>query len=249
MKIMLAYIMVPHLAQFQSAHSRFISSYLSHPPGEHHSTVIICNGREPDSRQKAQFSQIADCSFFTRTNDGWDIGGYLDYSKQCDADMILCFGASAYFNKPGWLSRMAKVFAEAPGLYGTCASYQIRPHLNTSGFFCPPHILRRYPFVVSSKSDRYAFEHGPNSLWVLVAREKLPVKLVLWSGEYQWREWRRAPNCFWRGDQSNCLAFWRPTEDFSKADMKTKRVLSGFADTLTDPYFKQQFNKRKGAEI
>lgn len=234
MKICLCYIMVPAVQELAALHSRFINSYLAFPPGVEHYTTIICNGSAPSDYQRSQFAQFPDLMFYERSNEGWDIGGFLEYSKYCGADMMICMGSNTFLNRAGWMKRFVEARQKhGAGLYGAFASYEIRPHLNTTAFCVAPDLLRRCPSKVETKAERYDWEHGPNNFWQMIAKEGLPTKLVLWSGEYDWQDWRKPQNIFRRGNQSNCLCGWRLTQHYAEASAKDKAYLERVTDTLT----------------
>jgi hypothetical protein len=131
-----------------------------------------------------------------------------------------------------------------PGIYGTQSSNQFRPHLNTTGFMCSPIHLLRYPRLMFSREDRYAFEHGGDMWWYQMHKEGEIVRFVAWDGEYCWKTWRNAANISCRGDQSNCIMFFRINYDYENGDAGLKQALAGLTDHLTDPHFKDQLTSQ-----
>jgi hypothetical protein len=172
-----------------------------------------------------------------------DIGAYLDASKQVETEAMLCMGGSTTVRRQGWMKRMAEAWDKhGPGFYGALSSYQVRPHFNTTGFWLSPEIIQMYPHKVVSTPDRYAFEHGDNCLWWLVHQQGIPVKLVTWCGEYDWPDWRRPDNISCRGDQSNCLCWFRINDAFEhyrQHDPVSHNNLMYLTDAhLLDPKFR-----------
>lgn len=222
-----------HVPGHDEATRQLVSSYLQHPSGFNHRVIVVCQGAAT-VEMKILLSKLNNSAFFQHDDTGWDIGAYIAVSKIISEDMMVCFGGNTYLKRSGWLKRMVEVWQKyGPGLYGSFASYEIRPHLNTTGFWCLPDMFRQYPHAVKTKADRYKFEHGENSFWKTVSEQAYPVKLVTWDGEYDWRDWRKPANIFRRGDQSNCLMGWRLTQEYDRAPEKEKRLLEKHSDTLT----------------
>jgi hypothetical protein len=217
-RIELVYVHVksPH---YMALSKRFVQSYKANPPGYEHSTTIVCNGGPLDEEIKDLFKEMPGLKFFVHDNSGWDIGAYLVLSKSIDCDLMFCLASSGYVKKPGWLKRIADAYLKfGPGLYGTLASHEIRPHFCTTGFGVSPEILRRQTLRRGSPNPRYEFEHGPNWMVGYCIRKNIPVKLVTWDGEYDWRDWRRPENVYAKGDQSNCLTFFKHSDSYEASD-------------------------------
>lgn len=241
----LVYVHVPQRPEFVQHATRFVKSYHRQHPGMDHDTVIVCNG--PVSGEQL-FQELPNVRFVEHNNDGWDIGAYRKAAESITTDLMLCCGSQTTFHQPGWLSRFLEAWAKhGPGLYGSTATYQIRPHLNTSGFACAPTMLLRYHGPISTKQDRYNFEHGTNAFWMQMAGLGYPVKLVTVDGEYDWQNWRRPANIYCRGDQSNCLLWFRMNHEFAAMNPGRRAFMSQISDELTDPYFKEQLKEPQPA--
>jgi GT2 family glycosyltransferase len=226
-------------AKYKRLALEFVESYIKYPPGYSHDTIIICNGAGPDDWTKSFFKALPNVRYLVRDNEGWDIGAYIDGAKSVKSEMLVCFGSDSFFTKSRWLERMVIAWGKhGPGLYGTFASYEQMPHLNTFSFWCAPDFLVRYPFKVSSKADRYSFEHGPDNLWQMVYADGYPVKLVTWDGEYDWQDWRKPANIYRRGDQSNCLCGYRLSKEYAQANFSYKQLYEGWSNQLTVANFK-----------
>lgn len=232
MRICVCYICVTNGPVTEDYAARFVTTYNEYPPGVDHDTLIICNGGPVDTKTAVLFSGM-NAMMFPRSNDGWDIGGYIQsaHGHCADYEMMLCCGESIYFHRAGWLKRLEQAWKKhGPGMYGSLSSNLVRPHLNTTGFCCPPQLLRSYNARVSSRSDRYEFEHGNHSLWKRAALSGLPVKLVTWDGEWDPRAWRVPNNILWRGNQSNCLMWCQHTDRYFSASNETRVKWSRGAD-------------------
>lgn len=236
--ITLVYIYVPGDAGHSDLASRFVSSYVAHPPGVTHKTIIVCNGNPPDDTAKKLFSCLPNTTFYKHDDSGWDIGAFLAVAKTCKTDIILCIGGQGHVKRAGWMIRMVEAWQKhGEGFYGSLSSYEVSPHLNTSGFWSSPRILQQYPITVTTFQQRYNFEHGPDACWRMALNMGLPVLLVTWCGEYDWFNWRLPSNLYRRGDQSNCLTYFKHTVLFDQADPGMKVAMSGYADTITDIVF------------
>lgn len=243
--ITLCYVHVPGCKNHAVQAKQFIESYKAFPPGVEHKTLVICQGREPDSEFRECLSALPNYREYIHDDSGWDIGGYIAAASVVDTDCMLCCGGSTTVRRAGWMTRMEEAWHNhGPGFYGTLSSFQCRPHFNTNGFFCEPAMLRAYPNKVITTADRYEFEHGKGALWLCINRCGLPTKLVTWDGEYDWKEWRKPANISCRGDQSNCLMFFRINyqfEEYARNNPQAHNNLMYLTDAhVTDPEWRAQ---------
>lgn len=235
-KITIIYTLVLNNEHYWNLAKRFVNSVAANPPGYPCGWLIGCNRGVASPEQIALFSKLGQVDMFVRDNSGWDIGTYIDGARIAKTESVVCFGAHAYVQKPGWLMRLVEAWEKfGPGLYGTLASYEIMPHIQTTGFLCPKELLTEYPWVVASKEDRYDFEHSNRALWVISHQAGYPTMLVTWDGEYPPKEWRNPPNIYRRGHQGNCVTFFVHSDNYAAFDEHTKRVVESQADHLNDP--------------
>jgi len=238
-KILLAYVFPTEPGEHLDLAARFAATYHEYPPGIPHSTVVIANGGEPTNEMRALFCALGiPHTWFVHDDVGWDCGGFqaLAHSNP-DCDFMLCLGGPAYFKRRGWLARMAQVWQQSgPNLYGSLASYQVTPHIVTTGFWCEPALIRAYPKKVVTYRDRSEFEHWNTSITYLAFSLGLNPKLVTWDGEYPVQHWRTPPNIFRRGDQSNCLTYYRHTHYYDTEPEAQRRANAGNTDLLTVPF-------------
>lgn len=222
-KILLAYIAVSAGPKTADYCSRFVATYLEYPPEMPHETIVVCNGGPLPRDVALQFDTLR-CSFLPRVNDpGWDISAYQHIAHNFDCDMLLCFGESVYFHRPGWLKKLVEAWEmHGPGMYGLFSSNLVRTHLNTTAFVTAARPLRNYPRP-NNRADRYNFEHGEHAYWRYVKSLEMPVKLVTWDGVWDPIQWRAPRNILWRETQNNCLAFCSHTDHYFAANTKTKR--------------------------
>lgn len=172
--------------------------------------------------------------FLPRTNDeGFDLSGYMEVARGIgkDFDALLCLGESVYFHREGWMKRLVEAWEKhGPGMYGPLASHNVRAHLNTTAFMCPPSLLLDYPVIKWTRSARYEFEHGTQSLWRRTRAKGLPVMFVTWDGEWPPGKWREPKDILWRGSQKNLLLFCNHTERWFHATPQQKHRWSENAD-------------------
>lgn len=225
----LAYINVANSQASDLCAMYFLETYQKNPPGAPVHPILVCNGGNPNP-VVAQRARDLGFEIRPRSNDGWDIGAYLELSRDRPEDLLVCLGESVHLHRRGWLERIAQAWSKSgPGFYGTLASFMFRPHLNTSAFACTPALLAEHPKVFT-KAERYDFEHGHSSMWNKVAWKGLPTKLVTWDGEYDPSDWRKPKNGLWNGDQSNCLVYCNHTDRYVSSNAATRAAWSRGAD-------------------
>jgi hypothetical protein len=231
------YIYLPGDEEHKRWAHRFVFSINHHRPAISYKFTVICNGPKFDGKEV--FAPMGKYDVFHHDDTGWDIGGYIAFSKVCKDDIMYCMGGTAYVRTDAWLERPLESWDKhGPGMHGTLATFEIRPHINTSGFLTTPSLLSAYPFPVATKQHRYEFEHGFGSFWMMVNRAGLQTLLVTHCGEYSWPDWRHPPNIYRRGDQTNLLTHFRHTDNYAAANPQMRGFMESMADTLQDPAFK-----------
>lgn len=218
---------------YEAKAKRFIASYKSKPAGIRHSLVVVTNGGPASDHTKRLFEDLSP-TFFQHDNSGWDIGAYISVSKHLKCDMMLCIGADTHFSKAGWLKHFAEVWVKhGPGMYGSASSFEIRPHLNTSGFAISPKMLSSYPNRVVDRRSRYEFEWGKGAMWRRVRKAGQKVLMITADGgEWELDQWRTPPNIYRSGDQSNCWIFFSHSDEYAIASASEKLNMKLASDGL-----------------
>jgi hypothetical protein len=197
--------------QYSHQADRFVRTYRENPPLADHKMVVISNGGPPNGKAVTQFSWIAGTEFLQHDNSGLDIGAFQYAARHVGCEMMVFFGASTYFRRPGWLRRMINVTdAYGDHLYGCTgnqgdARVKVWPHVRTTGFWCSPKLINTHPMRVVENSQRYPWEHGSNCLtsWALLNDKQ--VWVVGWDCVKALNECDSMPEGFNKGQQRNLL--------------------------------------------
>lgn len=191
---------------------RFLHCYNAFPPGISHDSVVVLNGAKANSEMACLFSLLPNCQFLEHDNSGYDIGAFQFAAMLVPCDMMVFFGASTFFFRPGWLARMAQAYERhgnaqygAMGNRGNLA-VKVWPHIRTTAFWMHPQLMNGYPKRIRRSSDRHPFEHGPECFTNWVTQQGLKSWVVNWNSELEWQDWDSNPNGFSRGNQSAILA-------------------------------------------
>lgn len=236
-------VIVHHPDPYHEEQARqFVKSYHAHPPLVDHQTVVVVQGSAMLKPEMLQlFDTLPNVDIYHHDDSGWDIGAYLAVAPLIQTDMMICFGGSTFVRKQGWMKRMVEVFEKyGNGFYGPTASYQISPHLNTTGFWTSPKLLANCGRKVVTRAERYEFEHGSDSWWKTVQfKLGLPVKCVTWTDELNWDEWRDPSlrGIYHRDGQESILCVFRHALNYQLASRRQKAFYESIANTLTDRAF------------
>lgn len=187
---------------------RFAGTFQQCPPEHDHLLIVVNNASYPEQLVEDVMGNIPFIQF-AGDNRFKDLSAFADVAESVDTEAILCFGCYAFFRRSGWLKRMAEAWDQnGPRLYGTLCSYDVRPHVRTTGFWCPPKLIRSYPFDLG---NRYHFEHGHTSFTWWAEQNDMNPLLVTWAGVYPKNQWMQAPDSYHIGNQMNCLIFDKHT--------------------------------------
>ncbi len=167
---------------------------------------------------------------------GWDCGAWQFSGKNIDADLLVCFNSSTHITGGLWLSHFVDaVETHGDGLYGPLCSYEVFPHVRTPCMIFQPHVINDYPNQVNSREDTFRFEclnwpDGTPHFTQWVKNKGLKTMLVTWDGAYDQPDWRKPPNIFRRGDQSNLIVKDRHADTYEDWDTDGKVMLEKLAD-------------------
>lgn len=213
MKAAIVYIYAAAAGQkYEQYAFRFLQQYQQFPPGMEHDSIVVLNGSRANSETRCLFSSLPNLTLLEHDNSGYDIGGFQLAARTFPCDLIVFFGASTFFYRPGWLLRMATAYQKhGNALYGAMGNrgddrVKVYPHIRTTAFWMNPQLMNGYPIVVRENSQRHPFEHGSNCFTGWVRNQGLKAWVVTWNNEYLWKDWDSNPNGFQRGNQSALLA-------------------------------------------
>lgn len=199
---------------------QFVDSYHRHPPQMQHDSVIVCNGVPASDDAVSIFKSLPNLSFLDRDDSGWDIGGFQHAARVIECDLMVFCGGHTYFRKPGWLVRMWDAFLEKGyTLYGSTGNQGnigigVHPHVRTTGFWCHPSLMRKYPLLVTTQGgggQRYEFEHGYGCISNWVRREGLTPWIVGFEQMAPLMNCDSIPEGYHQGSQQNVLVGDRMT--------------------------------------
>lgn len=237
------------LQTFASCAERWANTRRRYDPAYPHDLhIAFCNGN-PSQAHKDVFSGIP----FTAHNihsTGWDIGTYQVMSKRLVGyEFVVFMNARGHFWRSGWLARLMAARAERfdpNGLYGPSTSYEWcylgkpptkgpTPHIRTACFGTNPKTFNRYPYAINSREHGFRFESGMWNFSQWYEDMGYTVLMVTWDGVYEKKDWRKPPNIFRRGDQSNLLVCDRHTEIYLNARADERKKLEASANGIIPP--------------
>ena len=219
MKFAIVYIYAPASQQCDRYAMRFLESYHASPAGLDHESVVVLNGVRQSSEITCFFSSLPNCSFLEHDNSGYDIGGFQFAARTIPCDVMVFFGASTYFTKPGWLIRMANsVNRHGNTQYGAMGNRGNRavgvwPHIRTTAFWMDPKLMNAYPTIVTRPEQRHPFEHGQDCFTEWVGKSGHQSRVISWTHDLLWADWDSDPQGYARGNQLSLLAGDRMTEN------------------------------------
>lgn len=203
--------------EFNQEARKFIATYREFPPEWDHDLVIVfCNGQATPEMIEIYDGLVSKNLFYEGS--GMDIGAQQFAACRCRQQFVICANSRTYFHKAGWLKRMVECREQfGPGVYGAMASYEgcplgqiwPTPHLRTAFYGMDSELWREFPHTVNSREDSFRFESGEWNIanWCESRGER--AMLVSWGGCWEKSDWRKVPNGFRNGDQSNCLVWDR----------------------------------------
>ena len=212
LKVTVVYVHVLNSPPYLHHARRFVETYVQHPAGYDHETLIVCNGGVPNDVTVQTFKPLPNVSFFLHDNSGYDIGAFQHVARDSKANLVVFFGASTYINRDDWLARMVEAFLNHGdaqyGAMGNRGNIPVRvwPHIRTTAFWMEPSLLAAYPKQVTNPQDRHPFEHGQDCFTAWVEKQGLKSWVVTATRELLWAGWNSDPNGFQQGDQSALLA-------------------------------------------
>lgn len=237
MKILVLYLRIvkrsdpafPVMKDYGQSSLRFLETYRRFKPGIAHDLLVVnCGAYRPD----ALFDEIA-TEQLTAVTKGFDNGTYQEMNRHAHGyDLVVGCNTHVYFWRTGWLEKVvAAAQLHGPGFYGFTASYERNPHLRTPCIAYHPGVMAEYPFISRNREQCGDCEAGPDNFSLWAHSVGYPAILVTADGS-SWikPDWRKPPNIFRRGDQSNVLVYDRHTEIYQNASAEEKKTLERNAD-------------------
>jgi len=230
MKVSVVTIRVPRKPEYDEVAKRWLDTYRKFMPKIPHELIVV------DSDHAAIKPSEMDPLIrhhLVYTGGGWDCGTWQFVGSHVDTDLLVCCNTSTYFVRDGWLERIvAEVETYGKGLYGPMTSLAYFPHIRTPCMIFQPEVIRGYPFVVDSRPKTYSFEclGGGNNFTLWCKANGYQVKMVTWDGCYDMADWRKPPNVFWKGDQSNLLVKDRHANRYDTGTPESRVLLTKEAD-------------------
>jgi hypothetical protein len=230
MKVAVVFVRVVSKAEYNHGAQRWLDAYNKYEAGYEHELVVI--NRYADNPD----SMFENAKHLRYDGGGWDCGAWQFAGWNIQADLLVCFNSSTYVTGNDWLKHFVAAVEEyGEGLYGPLASYEIIPHIRTPCMIFQPHIVRGYPREVMDRDDTWRFEvfgwpDGTPNFTQWVRNKGLQTRLVTWDGVYDLPDWRKPPNIFRRGDQSNLIVKDRHCEAYEVSDAEGKAKLEGLAN-------------------
>lgn len=174
---------------YQPAARAFAASYVQNPPGlTDHELVVGLNGGEKQPIHDKLFAPLAP-TFITHNNWGRDVGLFQHAADRLDCDLLVCFGSHVEFHLPNWLDIMVNAYLEnGPSLYGAWGFREPAVHIRTTAFWMPPELFRLYPYQIGDP-QRYAFEHGPESITLWTKSKGFEPMMVTRRGVFGIDRW------------------------------------------------------------
>lgn len=201
---------------------RFCDTMRQFSPGAPFTLFAMCCRSDPDSEVREIFHGIP-TEFARYDGTGCDIGSHQHAAFQLGDAFQVSVSTRTYFHREGWLAKMLEAHDYfGPGLFGTAVSRETGVlHFRTHCYGMESGYFRRYPYLVNSRNQTFAFEHGafnhPVGSLLNWAKSQgdMAVACVYWDGAWREHEWFNRPDIFRTSSQSNLLVWDRHTELFA----------------------------------
>ncbi len=232
MKVSVVFVRVVTKPEYDHMAQRWLESYRAFQMGYPHELVVI--NRYADSPDSTFDKYVS--KYVRYDGGGWDCGAWQFAGRNIESDLLVCFNSSTYVTGHDWLKRFVDaVEKHGDGLYGPLTSYEVMPHVRTPCMIFQPHVINDYPHQVNSREDAYRFEclrwpDGTPTFTDWVKNKGQKTMLVTWDGEYDQPDWRKPPNIFRRGDQSNLIVKDRHADTYEDWSADGKEMLEKLAD-------------------
>lgn len=229
MKITLVTIRVPLKPEYKGAEDKWLDTYIQFKPSIPHELIVVdSDSAAPHGKHDEHASK-----FLVYSGGGQDCGTWQWIPTVVESDLFICCNTRTHFWKHGWMERFVEeIKRHGNGLYGTTASYEYYPHIRPSCIAFQHEVIECYPHTIDSRSACLHFESfNKESCWTSLCRKNgYKTLMVTWDGCYDIQDWRKPPNVFRRGDQSNVIVKDGHTDYFDGCDSHWKSFYSAVAD-------------------
>lgn len=232
MKVAVVFVRVVGKPFYEPPSLRWLKSYQDHKAGADHRVVII--NRYADS-QDTLFDCVTD-EYVRYDGGGWDCGSWQFAAKTLRDDLLVCCNSNTQITGDNWLARIVDAVQQhGTGLYGTMASNEVAPHIRTPCMIFHPQAICDYPCEVNERIDTWRFEsmgfpNGTPNVTLWCQQQGYSVRLITWDGCWSPLEWRRPPNIFRKGNQSNIIIRDHHCEAYEASDDENKAMLQRMAN-------------------
>jgi len=204
---------------FHQRLTRFVRSWVEHPPGIDCQLYVIYKEFPTGADMAAAMAQLSPLhpSHIMRYNNHNSFGGGC-FQEACDhvEELLLCtLVSTTEIMHDGWLAKLYAAYVDkAAGLVGCTGSKEGQIHIRDTAIIIDRKlyydIVRQFDYT-TSKDGYLEFEHGANNLTIQVMRAGLPVFVVERERVIEPAEWGHTT---YRGNMHNVLVHDRGARDF-----------------------------------
>ena len=204
---------------FHQRLTRFVRSWMEHPPGIDCQLYVIYKEFPSNLDMvaaQAQLSVLKPVNIFDYNGHNSFGGGcFLEACDHVKEPLICTLVSTTEIMHDDWLKKLFQAYAnKIAGLVGCTGSKEGQLHIRDTAIIIRrelyQEISRQFDYT-TSKDGYLEFEHGPNNLTIQVMRAGLPVFVVEKGRVIEPNDW---PHTTYRGNMHNVLVHDRGSRDF-----------------------------------
>ena len=204
---------------FEQRLTRFVRSWVEHPPGIGCQFYVIYKefpGSEPLHWAQGQFIELNPIHILQHNDNNAYGGGCFQEACQYINEPLLCtLVSTTEVMHDNWLEKLFHVYwRKDAGLVGCTGSKEGQIHIRDTAIIIErvryEGIVKQFDFT-TSKDGYLDFEHGPNNLTIQVMRANKPVFVVEKDRIIEPKDWDHTT---YRGNMHNVLVHDRGSRDF-----------------------------------